>query len=359
MLLGDSIAALSTLVILALFLTNQLQIWHLYATGTVNGLFSYFQDLAFSTSITLIVPKKYYARATVMEDYLTYSSAEILAPAIATLLYSQIGLGGILTLDLITFLIALGTVCSVRIPQPEKVKSSQSKELGKILTFGFRYIWKRPSLILILLFLCLSNLFSSKAWAIFPSLILARTDNNATILATVQAAIGIGGVLGGIIFTIWVGFKSKIHGLLLGNALSEFSSAFLGLSQMLNVWLLSGFFTAFFSPLIGSSNQAIWLAKVEPEVQGRVFASRYLIAQLMSPVAYALAGPLADGFFEPNLQPDGILVNWWGGIFGIGEGAGMAMQYTVFSVANVVLSVIAYRIPLLRNSESILPDANH
>lgn len=357
MILGDGVAALSTLVLLGLAFTDHLQIWHLYLTAAVNGLFSYFQNLAFSTSIALIVPKRYYARATVMEDYLTYSSAEILAPAIAIFFYYRIGLKGILIIDLVTFLLGVGTVLLVKIPQPQKFPSVQPDNLAKRLTYGFYYIWHRPTLLLMLLFLCLANFFSSIAWAIFPTFILARTNNNAAVLATVQAAIGIGGVTGGVILSFWEGFKPRIHGLLLGNALSELSSAVLGVGQTTGIWVFSGFLTAFFAPLVGSSNQAIWLSKVEAEIQGRVFASRYLMAQLMSPLAYALAGPLADGFFEPGMHSDGILVGIAGKIWGTGEGAGMGVQLTLFSLANVFISLGAYSIPLLRHGESILPDA--
>lgn len=115
--LGDTVAGLSTITILLLYLTNHLQIWHLYVTGAVNGAFGQIQELAYSASIAMIIPKQQYTRASSMGSILHYGSS-IFAPALAGVLYYVIGLTGILLIDLTTFAIAIGTVLLVHIPQP-------------------------------------------------------------------------------------------------------------------------------------------------------------------------------------------------------------------------------------------------
>ncbi|WP_242024419.1 MFS transporter [Trichocoleus sp. FACHB-591] len=357
MMIGDGMAGISTVVLLSLLLTDQLAIWHLYVAGAVNGLFGYFQDLAYSTSMSQIVPKQHYARATAMDSYLTYSGSAILAPAIAGILYPLIKLPGILLIDLVTFLIAVGTVWFTTIPQPKvEAKPFSREQLWEEFTFGFRYIFRHPSLLAILLFLLNSNLLTNAAWAIQPVMILARSQDNATALASVQAAIGIGGVVGGVLLSVWGGPKRRIHGLLLGQTFGELSSVFLGLSKSLPLWMGTGFLAAIFSPFIGSSNQAIWLSKVDPAVQGKVFASRYLIAQLAAPLGLAIAGPLADKVFEPAMQPGGFLTPLFSGIFGTGNGAGMALQFTLFSILGVLVGVGGYAFRTLRDVETLVPD---
>lgn len=357
MMIGDGVAGLSTLVLLSLLLTDHLAIWHLYVAGAINGLFGYFQDLAYSASMSLIVPKQHYARATAMDSYLTYSGSEILAPAIAGLLYPLIGLSGIFIVDLATFGIAVMTVWRSPIPQPRSdAKPFSLSGLWAELTFGFRYIFRYPGLLSILLFLLSANLLSNAAWAIQPSMILARSQNDATALASVQSAIGIGGVVGGVILSVWGGPKRRIHGLLLGQGLSEFSGIFLGLTRTLPFWMVSGFLSALFSPFLGSSNQAIWLSKVDPSIQGKVFASRYLIAQLASPIGLAIAGPLADHVFEPAMQPGGYLAPLVGAVFGVGAGAGMALQFTLFSACGVLVALGGYAFRTLREVETLVPD---
>lgn len=98
MMVGDVMAGLSTVIILLLFLTDNLAIWHLYLTGAVNGLFGYLQSLAFSASQALIVPKRHYVRVGAMGSMKTFGSG-VLAPALAGILYYIIGLSGILVID--------------------------------------------------------------------------------------------------------------------------------------------------------------------------------------------------------------------------------------------------------------------
>ena len=107
MLLGDAVAGLSTLALLGLLLTDNLQIWQLYVSGAVNGLFGYIQGLAHSASISLLIPQKHYARASAFES-LQMSGSYVIAPAIAGALYAIAGLSGILAIDLVTCGVALG-----------------------------------------------------------------------------------------------------------------------------------------------------------------------------------------------------------------------------------------------------------
>ena len=111
---GDTITVLSTLAILLLYITGKLQIGHLYLTGAVNGAFNQLQSLAYSASISLMVPKQQYTRARSMGFVLHYGSI-IIAPALGGTLYYVIGLLGILLIDVATFCVAIATVLFVSI----------------------------------------------------------------------------------------------------------------------------------------------------------------------------------------------------------------------------------------------------
>jgi MFS transporter, DHA3 family, macrolide efflux protein len=47
MIVGDLLAGCSTIAILFLFWCDLQEIWHLYFTGAVNGLFAFLQGLAY------------------------------------------------------------------------------------------------------------------------------------------------------------------------------------------------------------------------------------------------------------------------------------------------------------------------
>ena len=357
MLLGDTVAGFSTIALLLLFLTDTLAIWHLDLAAAVSSLFSYLQWMSFSASMSMIIPQRHYTRASALESARGYGS-NILAPALGATLYYAIGLTGILILDCITFFLAISTLSLVTIPQPPASASDTANQpnLWQQLTFGFRYIFQRPGLLAILIFLLCGNFLGNIGGAIFPAMILARSDNNATVLASVEAASGFGGLTGATFLSIWGGFQRRIHGLLLGSIFSRIGGIVLGLVQLPWLWSVARFWQVFFASFVGSSHQGIWLSKVEPAVQGRVFTSRYLIAQVASPIGIAIAGPLADFVFEPAMQPSGMLAGVFGGLFGTGEGSGMALQYTLFCLLGSAIALCGYLFPVLRDVETSVPD---
>jgi hypothetical protein len=110
------------------------------------------------------------------------------------------------------------------------------------------------------------------------------------------------------------------------------------------------------SPLINTSNQAIWQAKVEPDVQGRVFSTRRLIAQVSAPPAMLIAGFLADNVFEPGMKVGGSLVETLGWLVGTGSGAGIAILILTTGMLSAVLTLGVYGIRAVRDVEIILPD---
>ena len=90
-----------------------------------------------------------------MNSVVHYGS-NIIAPAIAGFLYPIIGLGGILPIDLATFVVAIVTLVWIRIPQVRRAEKAEAVGAngirpGKLnvfwseITFGIRYIWRSNS----------------------------------------------------------------------------------------------------------------------------------------------------------------------------------------------------------------------
>lgn len=130
----------------------------------------------------------------------------------------------------------------------------------------------------------------------------------------------------------------------------------MGLGRRLPVWAVASFCGAFFVPIINGSNQAIWQAKVAPDVQGRVFSIRRLIAWFVNPAAMLIAGPLADFVLEPAMQPNGVLSNRFGWLVGTGPGAGMALIFIFTGLVAMGVGLGGYLVPVVREAEAILPD---
>ena len=63
MLVSDTGAGVGTLAIALLLLTDNLEIWHLYAALSFSGVFQALQWPAYSAATTLLVPKHHHGRA--------------------------------------------------------------------------------------------------------------------------------------------------------------------------------------------------------------------------------------------------------------------------------------------------------
>ncbi|MCX7802616.1 MAG: MFS transporter [Meiothermus ruber] len=361
MMLSDLGAAGGTLVVFLLYLSGNLEIWHLYVVGTLNGLTSAFQWPAYSAAISTMVHKRDYARANGLLS-LAESASGIGAPILAGILLGLVGLRGILLLDLLTFAAAFTTLMLVHVPQPKPSaagRESRGSLLGEAL-YGFRFIFARPSLLGLQTVFLLGNLVANLGSAIMAAMILARTASSETALATVQSAAGVGGVLGGVLLSTWGGPRRKVHGVLLGWVLSSlFGSVLLGLGQSVWAWAACAFIFALIVPILNGSNQAIWQAKVPPDVQGKVFAARRMIAWVAGPLAMLVAGPLADRVLTPAMMPGGALADIFGGLVGVGPGAGMALLLVISGLLGMVVGLGGYLFRVIREAEELIPDHDH
>ena len=106
MILADLAAGLGTLVILLLHRTGVLEIWHLYITTALIGTFGAFQFPAYSSTISVLVDKSQYARASGMMS-LAGSISRVFAPVAASILLAPIGIAGIMSIDLATMASAI------------------------------------------------------------------------------------------------------------------------------------------------------------------------------------------------------------------------------------------------------------
>ena len=359
MLLGDIVAFLCTFTIGLLHFTDRLEVWHLYCVVAIYGGFGQIQTLAYSASIPLMVPKEQYTRAGSMSSAVNYASA-IVSPALAGGLYPIIGLGGVIAVDIATFFVGLITLLVSHIPQPTPGASDNEnpteENIWQKLTFGFRYIFAKPPLLMMVIAFTLFALPNDIAKVLYNPLILARTDGNSQILGSVTTAAGLGGVTGALLISAWGGFRRKVNGMLLGFIGAGFFRSLLAFTQIPWVWMSSMFLSTMHTPLFFSSSNAIWYAKVPSNLQGRVLAADQSIGILISLTAPLIAGPLADRVFEPAMQPGGALVPILGSIFGTGRGAGITVIYAIASIWILLVGVGGYFIPTLRNVEKLLPD---
>ena len=322
MILSDSGAALTTLTVLVLVLGGRLQIWHVYVVTGIASALNSFQWPAYSAATTMLVPKDQLGRAGGMVQ-IGEAISQLISPAVAGALYVSTGLPGVILIDFATFLFAVTTLLLVRIPQPEISAEGQSGRgtLRQEIAFGWKYIAARPGLLGLLLVFAVFNFLTGLSNPLIAPMVLDMTSPQT--YGFLASLVGLGMLAGTLVMSVWGGPRRRIHGVLAFLAISGVLMALFGVTSAIPVMALAGFGLMFVMPIINGSSQAIWQSKVAPDIQGRVFSVRRMIALSISPVAFALAGPLADKVFTPLLMPDGALAGSVGRVIGVGPGRGI------------------------------------
>lgn len=359
MALSDLTAILATGGIFLLYATGHLEFWHLYIAAALNGIGNTFQWPAYSAAISTMIPKEQYSRANGLMS-LMEAGPNVIAPLLAGALYPVWGLTGLLAFDVVTFFFAIGALLIVHVPQPTKTQEGKSMSQGGMLNearAGFLYILQRPSLLGLQITFLFGNLFTGIAYAVMAPMVLARTDMNSIIFGSVQSAGATGGVLGGILMSTWKGFKRRSYGVILGWMFTGICiMPLLGIGRDLNLWAPTMLIEGIVIALLNTSNQALWQAKVAPDLQGRVFSARRLIAWMTNPISPIIGGVLADQILEPAMQTDSLLNTLFSPIVGSGPGAGMGLLFLVCGVASGIVGLLAFTNPNVREADTRLPD---
>ena len=275
MILSDTGNALVTISVFVLLSFGSLQFWHIYLIVTVGSIFSAFQEPAYAASITMLVPQKNLSRANGMVQ-MGQALEMVITPIIAGVLFVAIGLSGILVIDFVTFLFAVGALFIVSIPQPKLAEHDEKKtSVWTDAKFGWDYLKARPGLFGLLWYFAMVNFLLNWSGVLVGPMVLSRFS--ASTLGTVQMFGGIGMLAGGILSSVWAGPKRRITAVIGFIGLALLGMVVSGLNP--GPFFIGGglFWMMIFIPLASASSQAVFQSKVEPSVQGRVFSIRSMI----------------------------------------------------------------------------------
>jgi MFS family permease len=352
MILSDAGAAVGTFAAMLLIVTGNLETWHLYLTLSFSGLFRAFQFPAYSAATTLLIPREHYARGSGLVQ-LAGSIGGIAAPVVAAAVIVWQGLGLIFIIDFVTFLVAVGTLLRVRFPAPEPgIRRGRGiRGLALEAKDGLDFVLERRALfILMLSFVVVNFAFAFQGVLIIPLLLNLTTEQTAGLIVS----IGSGGVvLGSLALSAWGGPTNRIAGVYVPIMAMGVGLIMMGIQPIVGLVIAGILLMNGTHPVAGGSSQSIWQSKVPPELQGRVFAIRQVSAMAASPIAFLLAGVLADRFFEPLMEDPPALLD---SLVGSGPGRGIGLMFVLTGIFAVVTVVIAINHPRIKNLETEIPD---
>lgn len=297
MIVADAVVALATLVLAILYWMGAVEIWQVYAILFVRALAGTFHGPAMAASTSLMVPDEHLTRIQGLNQMLN-GGLNIISAPLGALLLSLFPIEGVLMIDLVTAGFAITAVFLVHVPQPvrEGATSGAAAQYWHDLREGFRYVLGWRGLLILGGVAMLINLVLSPTISFMPLLVTEHFQGTAWHLGAIEAAVGIGVLIGGLGLSAWGGFKRRMHTSLMGVAGIGSGILIVGLTPpslfvvAVAGMALAGLMMAFANGPIMAIVQAV----VAPAMQGRVFTLMGATSAAMMPLGLAIAGPLAD-----------------------------------------------------------------
>ena len=300
MMVADSAVALLSLGLAYLFWVDKVQIGHIYVIMLLRSAGGAFHWPAMQASTSLMVPKEQLTRVGGLNQTLQ-GLLSIAAPPLGAMLMAVMPVQGLLMLDVATALPATLPLFFISIPQPARLgEISEGKRIRTTLWHdlgeGFRYIATWPGMLIIGIMAALLNCLITPAFSLLPLLVSKHFGGGAIQLGIMNSAWGIGMLAGGVILSIWGGFKRRMATSLLGLTGMGLGLTVVAVSPSNLFWMaLAGTTLAgFMAPITNGPLFAVVQSVVEPEMQGRVMSLMNSVSTAMSPLGLAIAGHLTD-----------------------------------------------------------------
>ncbi|MBU0495579.1 MAG: MFS transporter [Chloroflexi bacterium] len=299
MIVADGIIALATLLLAYLFAIGAVQIWHVYVLMFVRSLGGGFHWPAMQASTSLMVPEKQLSRVAGLNQTLN-GLMNIASPPLGALLMTVLPIQAILAIDVVTAAFAIVPLLFISIPQPVR-RLTPAGTVGKTSVWvdfreGLRYVWGWPGLLAIIVLGALGNLLFNPAFSLLPILVTDHFGGQAPELGWIEAVAGIGVVTGGLLLSVWGGFKRRVLTMLMGFLGIGAGILVMALAPASAYWLALGgmFIVGAAISMVDGPVMALLQANVEPEMQGRVFTLMVSAVKIASPLSLIIAGPVAD-----------------------------------------------------------------
>lgn len=354
LILSDAGQAIGTFLLLILLISGQFQLWYIYGIVIFQSLFGIFQHPAFQASVTMLVPDDKRDHANAIQQ-VTNPAAGIIAPALAGVLFTIIGVDGIIVLDLLTFGFAIIVLFFIRIPNPERSQEGQALQNSVWLevTAGFRVLWQRR----ILFYLIVSIMGVNFLWNIYSALetpyILTVTNSEVTLGIMLSLA-SAGYMIGGLLMTVWRIKGTRMRILLRAIiAIGGFMLLF-GLMRTPVLMTVTLFLFYIPHPIVNTLLTSILQLKTPPDTQGRVFAAVTQVAVLLSPIALLFGGVMADYMMKPIIGSS--LWAWVEPIIGKETGSEMRLMIVLTGSIYFLIGIVLYQWSRMQQLETELPD---
>jgi DHA3 family macrolide efflux protein-like MFS transporter len=220
---------------------------------------------------------------------------------VGALLLEVLPMQAVLAVDVVTAILGMAPLLFVRVPQPSKTPAASGGQPAAPsfwgeMRAGLRYVTAWPGLMMILGMGLIINFLLNPAASLLPLVVAEHFQGGALQLATLDAVFGGGVIAGGILLSVWGGFRRRVYTSLVGLMGLGLGFVLLGLAPAEAFWLalVAAGIAAVSQALTNGPMMAILQAAVAPEMQGRVFSLVMAGSAGMAPLGLLIGGPVAD-----------------------------------------------------------------
>lgn len=336
MLVCDTMAAVSTLVVFLLYRTGNLVIWHLYAVNMLSGLMNTVQQPASEVTMTLIVPKDRYQKMSGLQS-LSRSVISILNPLIAAALYSFAGLELVIAVDLISFLVAfIALAAFIKVPETAKAEEESTLKLARE---GLKFLKETPLVFTLILFMSGVNFVASAFDATLPGYVIPNPKGGTNVLGIVTSASGAAMIIGSLIVSILPKPRDRVKVVYLTMLISLSTENFLlAFAREPFIWCIGQIIGWILVPIMSANLDVILRNSIPVDLQGRVYACRNTFQFFTIPIGLFWGGFMVDKVCEPFMKTheSSYVLTF---LFGSGKGSGAALMMLILGVVGSILCI--------------------
>jgi len=292
--ISDATIAFVTLVMAISFFLGQASLWQMFAVLALRAFGGGVQSPAVNALIPQIVPPEHLTRVNGLNGSIQ-AAVTIVTPMLAGALLSFASIESIFFIDVGTAAIAIAILTLLlKIPSREKPAS-----IGKVRYFadiaaGIGYIGKHRFIRSLFTYCGILYVFVAPLAFLTPLQVTRSFGDDVWRLTAIEVAFSGGMMVGGLLISLWGGFKKKAHTVILSIVVMSIGTFALGTTRSFWVYLAFMALEGIAMPLFNTPFTVLIQQHVREDYLGRVFSVFGMITGSVMPLAMLVFGPIAD-----------------------------------------------------------------
>ncbi|MFA7673629.1 MAG: MFS transporter [Clostridia bacterium] len=295
-IISDSVIAVATLALVLMIphiANDEVVFMALLITSAIRSLGAGVQTPAVNSMIPLLVPKEHLMRFNGI-NATVQSVVQFTAPAAAAAILTFSTFSSTLMIDIATAVVGIGILSGLMIPRQEKSEELSSLSVFSEMKAGMKYAFSNAFLGKLLISYGIF-IFLSVPAGFMAALFVSRTYGDSYVYLSIVEIVGFAGMAGGgVLVSIWGGFKKQIKTLLVGMLAFGILGIGMGAINSFIVYLILMVVYGIAITMVQTSCTTLIQEKADVDMQGKVFGFLSVMFSGCLPIGMAVFGPLAD-----------------------------------------------------------------